>query len=113
MPTLIVSLPKAFAPRAIRTWLAAIAPPATSSELLRRKSRREVPGVAAAGLRMMGLQERRQESEGMAYLAEYLRYRATPPVAIKRRHLLREKQPFLRGLAVGRAPGREAAPRTS
>src|SRR5262245_1194615 len=45
MPILIVSLPNACAARAILTWLAAIAPPATMSELFRRNALREVPAA--------------------------------------------------------------------
>src|SRR5687768_13397025 len=42
-PILIVSLPNEWAARATFTWLAAIEAPATSSDELRMKSRREVP----------------------------------------------------------------------
>src|SRR5690349_18059170 len=47
-PSLIVSLPKACAPRATCTWLAAMAEPAMTSEELRRNVRREVE-LAGAG----------------------------------------------------------------
>src|SRR5947207_13425950 len=48
-PSLIVSLPKACAPRATCTWLAAIAEPATSSEELRKNVRRELATAGVAG----------------------------------------------------------------
>jgi hypothetical protein len=48
MPIRTVSLPMAWAARAIRTWLAAIAPPATSNDEFRKKVRREVAGDVVA-----------------------------------------------------------------
>ena len=104
-PILIVSLPKAWAPRATCTWLAAIAPPATRSELFRRNVRRDVPedlpaadlveDESAAGERSVGRDMRgsskdrrhaghpRRNVDGKRWRAKPLAYRAGGRVAIK------------------------------